>query len=282
MKSSEENKNDFDLTIFLYDDPSSKTLDLSKIRVYLKQKLGDIDVRIRSDFITFHLRSKNVDEYVRKFAQCKVRNLSNPLVDLEPLPGELRYEKKLIEHPEEKLYGVLYDGYRLDMAFQQLITKEELDLNKVHIVFTNRLFGTFDVNDHRYHARVILCGFPSLISTTGIVEAPAKPKEFYHLKQNYSMLGMDIPFDIIKKELQGRFIEYDDPRLTEIMKGYVMQSIFYHLIHKPFCEDKNCRLFNAHWQDEVINAQLNDGDFCKKHETILQNIRNRRFNVKSR
>ena len=276
MKFSEENKNDFQLTIFLYNDPSSKTLNLKEIRNYLKCKLGNIDVRERKDFNIFHLNLKKIDEYAKELAQCKVRSLTNPEIDFEPLPGEVRYEKKLVEYPKFKVSGVLYDGYQLDTVFQSLIPKNGLSFNYLHIVFTNRLFGTFDENDRRYHARVIICGYPSIISTTGIVEAPAKPREFYHIKQKYSMLGTDIPLEVIKKQIYGRFIDYDDPRLTEVMKGYVMQSVFYHLTQEPFCKEKDCRLYNAHWQEEVINAQLKGSEFCEKHEQILRNIKERR------
>lgn len=99
-------------------------------------------------------------------------------------------------------------------------------------------------------------GFPSLISTTGIVEAPAKPKEFYELKQEYVALGLPVPIEELKKKFRGRFIDYDDERLTEIMKGYVMQALFYHIFGEPFCRERRCRLFNAHWQEEVLEAQL--------------------------
>jgi len=272
MNFSRENKNNSQLTIFLYNDPSSKTLNLKKIRSYLKHKLADINVIERKDFINFHLDLKEQDEFAKELAKSKVRDLSNSKIDFEPLYGEVRYENQLIECPEKNLTGVLYNGYRLDTIFQSLIPKEELDFNYLHIMFTNRLFGTFDENDKRYHARVIICGYPSIISTSGIVEAPAKPKEFYHIKQKYSMLGTEMPLEVIKEKFQGRFIDYDDPRLTEVMKGYIMQSVFYHFTHEPFCEEKNCRLYNAHWQEEVINAQLNGSEFCEKHEKILKNM----------
>ena len=273
MSFSKEKRSDFHLNVFLYDDPSSKTLDLKEISNYLKQKLGNITVKVRKDFITFNLNPNNTDELSKSLALCRVRNLSNPDVDIDPLLGEVRFEKILINYPKKKFLGVLYDGYRLDGVFQSLIPQEELDINNLHVIFTNRLFGTFDKNDQRYHARAIICGYPSIISTSGIVEAPAKPREFYHLKQKYLSLGINVPPEVIKKEFHGRFIEYDDPRLTEIMKGYVMQMIFYHLTYEPFCEDKNCRLYNAHWQEEVINAQLEGAEFCKRHEHILKNMR---------
>ena len=134
MNFSRENKNNSQLTIFLYNDPSSKTLNLKEISNYLKRKLGDIDVRERKDFINFHLDLKEQDEYAKELAQSKVRDLSNSEIDFEPLSGEIRYENQLIECPEKKLSGVLYDGYRLDTKVHSLIPKEELGFNYIHIV----------------------------------------------------------------------------------------------------------------------------------------------------
>ena len=99
------------------------------------------------------------------------------------------------------------------------------------------------------------------------MEGPAKPREFYLKKQ----MGID-PL-VLKEEFKGRFIDYEDPRITEIMKGYVMQAIFFHLFGDPFCSDKNCRLYNAHWQEEVIHAQIESKyEFCLYHEEILKKI----------
>ena len=45
------------------------------------------------------------------------------------------------------------------------------------------------------------------------------------------------------------------------------------LTGNPFCPDKGCRLFNAHWQEELIFAQLeSDGEFCPQHTSILDNL----------
>ena len=99
------------------------------------------------------------------------------------------------------------------------------------------------------------------------MEAPAKPREFY-LKKN---LGIDLI--TLKKEFAGRFIDYNDPRTTEIIKGYVMQALFYQLAGNPFCEDSNCRLYNGHWQEEVIHAQMGeDYEFCERHEELLARV----------
>jgi hypothetical protein len=173
----------------------------------------------------------------------------------------------------------LYDGFKLQAIVWELVPELERSTDHAHVVFTNRLFGTWDEDDKRYHARVSVYGFPSIISTTGIVEAPARPKEFYLLKQQYAALGMtSIPLEVLKEKFTGRFIDHDDERLTEIMKGYVMQAIFYHLAPSPFCENKRCRLYNAHWQEEVLKAQLEPPAFCEKHGRILEQWRMRKVN----
>ena len=117
-------------------------------------------------------------------------------------------------------------------------------------------------------------GIPSLISTTGIVEAPAKPKEFYLLKQQYGLLGGEnSTIQKLKEKFKGRFIDYEDERLTEIMKGYVMQAIFFQAVGDPFCDHKGCRLYNAHWQEEVIEAQLGaQYELCEKHQKMLMEL----------
>jgi hypothetical protein len=232
---------------------------------YLKEKFGEISVDVRKPFIT--ATSLEVETLARKLAETKVRDLMNPSTRLEPLPGEIGFERKLLQDPSLKLTGVLYDGFRLQAVLRELLPKDEFNIDNVHIIFTNRLFGTFDASDGRYHARVSVYGFPSLISTTGIVEAPAKPKEFYVLKQT------GLPIEVLKERFKGKFIDYDDERLTEVLKGYVIQALFYHLMLDPFCPNKRCRLFNSHWQEEVLEAQLGKPEFCERHSAMLMRLR---------
>ena len=78
----------------------------------------------------------------------------------------------------------------------------------MHIFLTNRLFATWDEHERRYHARVSLYGFPSIISTTGVVEAPARPRQYYLLKQQYEMLKKDLLE--LKDRFKGHFIDYED------------------------------------------------------------------------
>src|SRR5215475_1611487 len=74
---------------------------------------------------------------------------------------------------------ILYDGFMMRRLFEAMINENEANIDHVHIVFEDRLICTFSEEDWRYHARTIVGGSPSIISTTGIIEAPAKPKEWY-------------------------------------------------------------------------------------------------------
>jgi len=257
--------------VHLYEDVSSKTLDLQKIALYLREKFGKISVDVRGPLIT--AANETAEFLARKIAETKIRDVMNPNLRIEPLLGEIEFERRLLLDPRLRLTGVLYDGFRLQAVVRELLPREELNVEHAHIVFTNRLFGTFDQGDGRYHAHVSVYGFPSLISTTGIVEAPAKPKEYYAMRRGYAALGATAPIKELREKFRERFIDYDDERLTEVMKGYVMQALFYHLKLEPFCDDKRCRMFNAHWQEEVLEAQLSRPEFCERHQREIEKFR---------
>lgn len=235
-----------------------------EIKKYLKKKAGNGAVEHREDFFKCHAGDR-IDEISAELAKIRVADVSAPFKWNEPLYGEIEYEKRVLVG-ETNPFGVLYDGMRLYSIFQSLIPPKERNLDCLHIILTERLFGEFDEEDLRYHARSNICGFPSIISSTGIVEAPAKPREFYIEKQFY---GRDeLALEELKGKFKDRFIDYGDSRMAEILKGYVMQAVYYHAFREAFCEDKDCRLYNAHWQEEMINAQLNGPEFCKRHEGL--------------
>ncbi len=253
-------------SIHLYDGGRCGTLDLKEVARYLREKLATAEVEIREDFLSFHFssmplaeREREVEALAREIAASRVHRADRREPDRDPLPGEIAYEGRSLFL---KSSGVLYDGFSLLHIFLRLIPLSELE--QCHIVFTNQLFGTWDQSDLRFHARVSIYGFPNLVSTTGIVEAPAKPREFYLRRQ----LGED-PISL-RKEFEGRFIDYEDPRMTEVMKGYALQAVFFYSTGDPFCHDKNCRLYNAHWQEEVIQAQLCGADLCPTHRSMLR------------
>ncbi|MFQ5884455.1 MAG: DUF6775 family putative metallopeptidase [Thermoplasmata archaeon] len=256
--------------VYLYDEPSSPSLRIGEIEDFLKEKIIDLDVRMRKEFLSFH--SRDLDVLAERLASTKVRGMEGPKEEAEPLYGEVQFEKRILREPHRRIAGILYDGFRLQRIFRELLPEKELHTDFTHVVFTNRIFCTYEKGDARYHARVIMCGYPSLISTSGLVEAPAKPKEFYVVKQKYAAMGAEPPIEELKESLKGRFIDHGDENITQALKGYVLQSIFYHATGEPFCKDRNCILFNAHWQEEVINAQIVSGQLCSVHERMLSEL----------
>ena len=257
------------MKIVLYDDGVAGELDVEEISQYLAHKMGKVKVEVRGNPFAFSLPQDKVSDCARKIAATKIQETSKKLLTWqEPLHGEIEYEKRRISG-KTKAFGILYDGFHLQGVFFGIIPTEELSLKFVHIFFTNRLLATWDDGNKRYHLRTSVYGIPSIVSITGIIEAPAKPREYYLLKQQYERLGRDLTD--LKDRFRGSFIDYEDKRLTEVAKGYAMQAVFYSLIGDPFCEDKGCRLYNAHWQEELIFAQLESGyEFCPRHSELLE------------
>ncbi|MDP2729275.1 MAG: hypothetical protein Q8O55_02175 [Dehalococcoidales bacterium] len=254
--------------VLLYDESSTEALNITEVARYLREKLNT-QVEVRGNPFPAHLEKD--PDFAGKLAAIKIQDARSKIApDQEPLYAETRYEQRKLLGKTSS-FGVLYEGFRLHRLFSEPIAEEERFFTFAHILFSNRLFGTWDEGDGRYHIRTSLYGLPSVISTTGLVEAPARPREYYLLKQQYEALGKD-PLEV-KESFKGRFIDYDDGRLTEVIKGYVMQAVFYCLTGDPFCKDKGCRLYNAHWQEELIFAQLeSEYEFCQRHSRILASL----------
>lgn len=257
--------------LYLYPDLATKRFNLDKLGEYIKTKLPKIKVILRKDFFLYRLGKTTVpiDKVAEKLVSARITNLNQERQNTQPLPIEIEYEKNNLLNPVKRKIGILYNGFSFQEVCRGIIPKEELSLGHSQIIFTNQLLATYDENDRRYHLRTSIYGIPNLISTSGIVEAPAKPKEYYHLKN----LG-EMATEEWKRKNRDKFIDYNDKRLSEVLKGYLMQAIFYSLTGEPFCKQKNCRLYNAHWQEELIEAQLNKKkEFCNPHQKILDSLR---------
>jgi hypothetical protein len=240
--------------IFFYKESGSRNLGLGDIKSYIEDKLP-VKVVIKNELLKEELASEIAS--IRVLDVCKPFNLN------KPLPGETVFEKR-VARGEASPRGVLYDGHHLQRLYWRMLPEDGRGLQEMHVVFTDRFFGTYDEDDMRYHGRVILLGYPTLISLTGLVEAPAKPREYYLARR----LGEGAAVKVLES-LKGRSLEHEDERTPEVLKGYVMQGVFYHFLGEAFCTAKKCRLYNAHWQEEVLNSQLSLPEFCEKHEKMI-------------
>lgn len=257
------------LKVFLYGEPSSPNLDLRAVARYVAEFLPS-PPDVRSEFFTLFSGGTDRGGLAFDLARLRIREpMGSPSTE-EPLYGEVEFERRGLEEPSRVVPGVVYDGWGFVALLRRFLPRTEGSLDRLHIVLTPRLVATLDEDDRRYHARTILLGLPMVISTGGLVEAPAKPREFYLLKRSIALLGQGLPTEVLKEPFQGQFLDYGDERLTEVVKGYALQALAYHVLGEAFCPDPHCRLFNAHWQREMLQAQVESPGLCESHRRLLQ------------
>ena len=250
--------------IILYNEPTVPEIQLEKVEKFLT-KLFPINIEIRKNFSEY-----SDDEIFERIASVKIFDLKKPFSKYIPSVKDIQAEKDCIDTTNDEEM-VLYDGYEFQKIIGDIIPKDENESHILHIIFTNKITCTFDENDSRYHARAIINSNPTIISTSGIIEAPAKPKQYYfELMTDFSKEKIDE----IKEKYKGEFLEYHDFRLSQVIEGYVLQAIMYNETGDVFCEHKDCRLFNAHWQKDLIHSQIENQIFCDKHLKIIKKISN--------
>jgi hypothetical protein len=252
--------------VFIYSDSPSPALSIHEVASFLVS-LG-VEVACRGDFIRFlSLDSASLSAFACRIAASRVYDISSPLDELPPPKTEsVSYEHGHCAHPSGE--RVIYDALWLQrVLYTSLALRacDELSDCDLHLVFTGRLFGTFE--RRRYHARVFVGGQPSLISTSGLVEAPAKPREYYIKKAALISAGLD-PSEL-DSLFAGRFLAWDDPLTTLAIRSYALQAIFYYFTGEEFCSNPSCCLFNSHWQEEVISAQVK-GALCGECRSKLE------------
>ena len=245
--------------VHLYSSSLTTSFLSKKVSIDLHEILPNIEVDVRP--FTYQIKNNMVDN-----------NYDNNLMELSNdniMDGEniTRHELQNSSNNENQKITII-DGFYLQRIYTGIIAENESQLNHFHLVFEDNLVCTYDENDKRYHARPIICGSPSIISIPSIIEGPAKPKGYYFKQMLKDLLS--ISSKEIEQEFASRFVSHDDPRLTQVATGYAIQAIFFFLTNgNPFCSQYPCRLFNSHWQDELIYTQVINPVLCKEHLQIL-------------
>ncbi len=279
--------------MYLYDDPSMENLRVGKLADFARRHIPGLTVETRGDIFSHFLSEDepgtgaqsegagslpgSANQSARSLASA-VRSLAEarlPMGPDGPLPMEVKVEERRLREPGKLVRGIMYDGVSVLMLVWGLIPEGEAGPESLHIGFTSRLVGTLDPGGGRHHARVILCAHQALISTVGMVEGPARDREYYLTRSVEATLGAT-PGSTATRAVEGEgdspWLEVDDPRLTEVAKGYLLQAVFNNIAASPFCDDPSCRLFDAHTQKDMLAAQQGEPGLCGEHMVILRGL----------
>ena len=257
---------------FLYDEPAWPTLRVDHLAEWLRERFPSHEVRVRSHLAEGtpadpYRREEALQQWARLWAEAKVFRPDERVEAPSPLSGEIEYERRRLLQRHRPLFGIVYDGEWLQAGLRAFLPPQERRLSDLHILFTGQLLASFDEGDLRYHLRTLIIGFPTLISLTGMVEAPAKPREYYFLRS----LRLDDPR--VWERPSEKWLVHHDERLTEVAKGFLLQAAFYQWLGEAFCQDSHCRLFNAHWQEELLQAQLGGPyELCPRHRELFKKL----------
>lgn len=266
------------LCLKLYLDVSGTALDSIELANYIASLLPSLRVEVRDEPARHFLSADEaLYEFASSVAAARVFRIDADEVVGEPFNAEIDYEYRRLAYDMPNLLGAFYSAHHLQNVYWKLIPSEERNLNNVHVVVTKLLIGTFETHSKRWHARTIALGFPNIISLRGLIEAPAKPKEFYILKRMMNAIESGLTAEAVAPTLRKYALTgLEDERLTDVAKGYLLQAIAYHATLVPFCHDASCRLYNAHWQHEMLKAQLNgDYELCGAHQQLFSAIEER-------
>ena len=261
--------------IFLYDEPAVQEIQIFNLKNFLLETYhADVEIK---ECIFHNLNEKTTE----RISGSRIFDPRMPFKKHLPNKQEIDFEKNvckdtklmekttMVEDAERIEDVVMYDAFEIQNIIYDIVAESDLNPDNLHIAFTNKLICTYDTTDSRYHGRAVICSNPAMVSTTGMIEAPARPREYYFEVMKCRMQGLSI--HDAKKNYSQKFLNYHDKRLSKIAEGYVLQAIFYYLTGDAFCDSLDCRLNNAHWQKDLLYSQLKIGKLCDKHQALLDN-----------
>lgn len=199
----------------------------------------------------------SLENLTEKILSCKV---VNPFVRQQPdwfFEQEKVFEENFLKMPKNNFH--LYDGFLLQEVYKNFLNYKK---NECHIVFTKRIMCSYDEVDCRYHNRVVIFGYPCIISIAGLTKSLSLPKEYYVLR-NAQVLTSE--------EIKRHIVELVEQNLVKFLIKYIFQCLFYIYFGVFSCEFKNCFICDNHWFLEVYDQiKLFSFDnfhkcFCKNH-----------------
>ncbi|MFP3903401.1 MAG: DUF6775 family putative metallopeptidase [Armatimonadota bacterium] len=253
--------------IYLYDDPDAQGLDIDYLAGYLASELPACEVGVRTDFITHHLGNMPAGE--RNTATAR---LSEELEDADPvsrISGDDLLFGEVLEQAEAHDY---YLFRPLQNALRTLVPEREAGLDHLHIVVTAHLLAEIE-KPLNFHPRLAALGAPSVISTSGLIEVPERPKEYHFRRLQYATFGADDHLPDLAEDFADRALGYGDPRLNDVLRGYMLMAVVYRATGDGPCDIPTCPLYAGDTQGEVLQAQVREQSrLCAHHSRLIQTI----------
>ena len=258
------------LRIFLYDDPDTAGLDIDLLGAFLADTVPAVSIQVRTDFFTSQLarfpeeqRDVLVEQLSQKLDEARVENLVHP-AERHRLPPE---------SPDVEEENLIYEGAGLSAILRMLVPPDEASERCLHIVLLSHDLGQWLEGEPLLHRRVAILGEPSLISTNDIVQSPALPRRYRFMRAQVAWFGADDDLEELAEQFEGETIGYGDPRLNEVLKGYLLQAVVYRTSGETGCDDTGCRLHIAYSHDEIVATQTAGGrGLCAYHHDFLQTL----------
>ncbi len=254
--------------VYLYDDPDAPGLDIDEVGGYIASVFPRTEVLPRSDFFTHQFRRFTAEqraELERQVIQQLARiRVTEVLAGLESFGGE--------EEPQDALAdSFTFHAAPYQTVLRLLLPDDEIDAGHLHIVFTEAAIGTWREELSLFRLHAICLGSPTIVSTTGFVEALPRPREYEFKRAQLAIFGVDQDaLEDLSEEFADRTFGYGDARINEIAKGYALMACFHRAFGSTFCADRHCRLHAARTQEELIEAQCGPkAGLCDTHQVML-------------
>ncbi|MGD9498074.1 MAG: DUF6775 family putative metallopeptidase [Armatimonadota bacterium] len=260
-------------SIFVYDAPDAIGLDIAAVAHHLAELLPDTQIETRTDFFTWHLGQFSLEqvevltqEIAARLQEREVHNLVAPerRAELEPVT------------PEERDLGPVYLAAPLQEVMRAVIPAAERGPARLHLAYITQCIGHWPTGESSLRLQIIEQGEPTIISTTGFVEAPALPREYAFRRAHLLGFGMEEAAEELDALFAAEALRHGDARINQVAVGFALQAVFWHLLGEEGCDVPTCPLHAAATHDELARAHMSEqSGLCDRHMRMLMRVRER-------
>jgi len=253
--------------MLIYDAPDAVGLDIRVVARHLAELLPGTEVETRTDFFTWHLGQFDpgqVDVLTRQIAERlderEVHNLVAPgrRSDLEPIT------------PDDRDLGAVYLAEPLQDVMRPMLLAGERGPMALHLAYITQCMGRWVAEESYFRLQIIRHGEPTIISTTGFVEAPALPREYAFKRTQFVGFGMEEAAEELDARFADRTLSHADARINRVAAGFALKAVFRQAFAEEGCDQPTCPLHPTATHDELARAHLDDDSrLCDRHARML-------------